>query len=166
MHEVVPVVHALPVLQLAPCWQATHAPCPSQTMPLPHEVPAGASPFGLQTGLPPLQSAVPVWHGLLGTQAAPCWHAPQVPIEEQTLPLPQDVPAGCAPAGWQTGWPVEQSSDPVRQGSEGLQLAPCAQELQLPLPSQTWFAPHAVPGLALPVLWHEKVPFAHCRTPV
>ena len=75
----VPGLHADP--HAAPIVQATQAPAPSQTMPLPHDVPAVAL-FWTQTCAPVLQEYVP---GLqVVPQAPPAVQAAQVPAPSQT----------------------------------------------------------------------------------
>lgn len=125
LHAVVPVVHGLPVLQLAPWLQLTHEPLLLQTLPLPQEVPGATfCPESWQTGVPLVQEIVPVWHGLEGVHAAPLVQATQAPDPLQTLFVPQAVPAGALPEVWQVADPDAHEIVPVVHALPVLQDAP------------------------------------------
>ena len=100
-------------MQATPTVQAVHAP-PLQTMFVPQEVPLAAFADSVQTGAPVLQDVVPVRHGLpLTLQVAPTVQLTQLPVEPQTLFVPQPVPAATrVPVSLQTGVPDEQVSVP------------------------------------------------------
>jgi len=85
-----------------------------QTMFVPHEVPFAWFPASAHTGTPVLHVVVPVRQGFPETaQLAPTVQSPQAPAAEQTLSVPQLVPAGSGvPLSLQTGVPVEQASAP------------------------------------------------------
>ena len=100
-------------MQATPTVQAVHVP-PLHTMLLPQGVPLETLPDSVQTAAPVSQDVVPVRHGLpLTLQLAPIVQATQLPVEPQTLFVPQLVPAATSvPLSLQTGVPVEQASDP------------------------------------------------------
>jgi hypothetical protein len=75
----VPGLHDEP--QAAPCVQATQLPAPSQTCPVPHDVPAVAL-LCRQTCAPVLQLYVPGLHVV--PQEPPAVQAPQFPAPSQT----------------------------------------------------------------------------------
>jgi len=81
---------------------------------VPQEVPLAMFPDAEQTGAPVSQTVVPVRHGLPPTlQLAPTVQLTQLPVEPQTLFVPQLVPAvRSVPLSLQTGVPVEQASVP------------------------------------------------------
>lgn len=93
--------------------QATQAPA-LQTRFVPQEVPLATFPDSVHTGAPVPHAVAPVLHGLPVTaQLAPDWQAMQLPVELQTSPDPQLVPATTGVAlSLQTGVPVEQSCVP------------------------------------------------------
>ena len=93
--------------------QAAHAP-PLQTMFVPQEVPFATFPDSVQIGVPVSQATLPVRHGLpLMLQVAPTVQLTQLPVEPQTLFVPQLVPAArSVPLSLQTGAPVEHVSAP------------------------------------------------------
>jgi hypothetical protein len=69
---------------------------------------------------------VPVWHWLLGVQAALCVHALHVP-EPQTSFGPHGIPFGRSAAGAHTGIPLEQSMVPALHWTEGVHDKPGVQ---------------------------------------
>jgi len=81
LHAMVPRRQGLPAtVQTAPAWQAAHDPVEPHTMSVPHEVPAVTFvPVSLHVGDAPEQTSVPVWHWLVGVQAAPAWQVTQAP---------------------------------------------------------------------------------------
>jgi hypothetical protein len=111
--EVAPVRHALAGVQVAPEVQEAHAPL-LHTMFIPQEVPLATFPDSAQTGAPVSQAVAPVRHGLpLTLQLAPTVQLTQLPVEPQTLFVPQPVPAvRSVPLSSQTGVPVVQASAP------------------------------------------------------
>src|SRR5215471_15650821 len=95
-HEVVPALQGLAGWQVFPSAQATQVPL-LQTLSVPHDIP-------LVTGVAPSahpidgeHTVVPVWQGLVGTQASPTEHATQTP-PLQILPVPQEIPSFALPA--------------------------------------------------------------------
>ena len=97
-------------VQASPAVQATHAPA-LQTRFVPQDVPLATFPDSVHTGAPVVHTVVPVRHGLPVTaQLAPDWQAMQLPVELQTSPVPQLVPAETSVAlSLQTGAPVAQA---------------------------------------------------------
>lgn len=81
LQAMVPRRHGLPAtVQTAPAWHAAHDPFAPQTMSVPHEVPAVTFvPVSLHVGDAPEQVSIPVWHWLVGVQAAPAWQVTQAP---------------------------------------------------------------------------------------
>jgi hypothetical protein len=76
--------------------EARHAPA-LQVRPVPQLVPSATKVRSVQTG-PLAHSMVAVAaQGLVEVQAVPTVQVVQVPLEEQTLPAPQEVPAGFSP---------------------------------------------------------------------
>jgi hypothetical protein len=100
-------------MQTAPAVQDMQVP-PLHTMPVPQEVPSATFPDSVQTAAPVSQDVFPVRHGLLVTvQLAPTVQLTQLPVEPQTLLVPQLVPAArSVPLSLQTGVPVAQTSVP------------------------------------------------------
>lgn len=111
--EIAPVRHGLAGVQVAPEVQEAQAPS-LHTMFVPQEVPLATFPDSEQTGAPVSQAVVPVRHGLPPTlQLAPTVQLTQLPVEPQTLFVPQPVPAArSVPLSLQTGVPVEHTSAP------------------------------------------------------
>lgn len=132
-------------MQASPTVQAVHLPL-LQTMFVPQEVPLETFPDSLQTGAPVSQAVVPVRHGLpLTLQVAPTAQLTQLPVEPQTLFVPQLVPAArSVPWSLQTGDPVEHASAPWWHGLAGTQAAPSAHALHSPA-RHTIPEPHGVP---------------------
>jgi hypothetical protein len=100
-------------VQERPTVQAVQAP-PLHTRFVPQEVPFARFPDSVQTGAPVSQAVVPFRHGLLLTlQVAPTVQLAQLPVEPQTLFVPQLVPAASSvPVSLQTGVPVAHASVP------------------------------------------------------
>lgn len=100
-------------MQASPTVQAAHVP-PLHTMFVPQEVPLETFPDSVQTGAPVSQAVVAVRQGLpLTLQVAPTVQLPQLPVEPQTLFVPQLVPAARrVPLSLQTGVPVAQANAP------------------------------------------------------
>ena len=100
-------------MQASPTVQAVHAPL-LHTMFVPQEVPLATFPDSEQTGTPVLQVMVPVRQGLPATlHVAPVVQLRQLPVEPQTLFVPQLVPAArSVPLSLHTGVPVVHPSAP------------------------------------------------------
>jgi hypothetical protein len=132
-------------MQARPTVQAVHVP-PLQTMLVPQEVPFATFDDSVHTGAPVSQDVVPIRHDLPVTlQVAPTVQLTQLPVEPQTLFVPQPVPAATrVPVSLQTGVPVEQASNPLWQGFVGTHAAPSEQELHWP-ERHTIPAPQVVP---------------------
>ena len=94
--------------------QATHAP-PLQTLSAPHDVPFGAFPVSMQTGVPVLHAVVPVRHGLPATaQICPATQATHSPAPLHTLSCPHAPPGGTfMPVSTHVGAAPAQSRRPV-----------------------------------------------------
>lgn len=73
-HASVPVVHGLPVGQVAPATHALHTPWPSHTPPG-HVLPAGVFPLDMHIAVPLVQSVIPVVHAFAGVHGALASHA-------------------------------------------------------------------------------------------
>jgi hypothetical protein len=110
---VLPTWQAFEGVQATPAVQATQLP-PLQTMLVPQAVPVATFPDCMQTGAPLVQTVVPVWQAAPdGEQLAPAWQLTQLPVDPQTLFVPQLVPAVTSfPLSLQTGVPVVQASVP------------------------------------------------------
>lgn len=65
----------------------------------------------------------------------------------------------------QTGEPVVQAMDPLKQGFVGVQAEPAAQFAQEPAPSQTCPEPHVVPAALLPPSTQRRAPVEQSETP-
>ena len=150
LHATVPLRQAFGfVEQLAPGVQEIQLPVGLQTWFVPQLVPAATfAPWSTQTEVPLPQLVRPVWHLLVGVHATPAVQSPQTPAPLQTLLVPQDVPADLFAPSWQTSPPVPQAITPSLQAAFGFveQLAPAAQEMQVPVGLQTWFVPQLVPA--------------------
>jgi hypothetical protein len=85
-----------PEAQLAPWLQGTQLPLPSQTSPLPHEVPGDLFDEAMHAGALPPHSSTPSAQTLLDTHGAPCVQLAQ-PVASQTWPLPH-VPQESVPS--------------------------------------------------------------------
>jgi hypothetical protein len=134
---------------------------------VPHDAPLETFPDSVQTGAPVSQAVVPVRHGLpLTLQVAPAVQPTQLPVEPQTLFVPQLVPAArSVPLSLQTGVPVVQVSAPRWQGFVGTQLAPSAQATHCSA-RQTIPAPQEVPFGWSPDSVQTEAPVAHEIVPV
>jgi len=145
--------------------QAMQAPA-LHAIPVPQEVPLGTLPESVQTAAPVSQDVFPLWHGLLGTvQLAPTVQLTQLPVELQTLLVPQLAPAArSVPLSLQTGVPVAQASAPSWQGFVGAQLAPSEQTPHWP-ERHTIPDPHEVPFGWLPDSAQTELPVAHDSVP-
>jgi hypothetical protein len=84
----------------APGWHATQAPA-AQTSPRPQpvEVPSGAGPVTLQTGVPVEQAVTPSWQAADGVQPWPSTQTTQAPEPSHTCPAPQLAPAASGVVG-------------------------------------------------------------------
>jgi hypothetical protein len=140
--DVIPVLHMLVGWQLTPAVQLLHVPL-LQTLFVPHDVPSATFPVSPQTEVPVVHDVAPVLQRLVGWQAVPVVHAPQVPLS-QTLLLPHDIPSATFPVSAQTEVPVTQEVVPVRHALVGWQLTPALQVLHVP-PLHTLFVPQVVP---------------------
>jgi hypothetical protein len=90
----------------------------------------------------------------------------QLPVEPQTLFVPQLVPAvRSVPLSLQTGVPVEQASAPRWQALAGKQAAPSAQAAHCP-ERHTIPAPHEVPFGWSPDSVQTEAPVAQESVPV
>lgn len=100
-----------------PAVQAMHAPLPSQTEPVPQDVPAPLLPKSRQTGAPVRQLVMPVLHAVgLVAQFAFAVQAMQPPgVPLQTRLVPQVVPAGSLASSTQVWAPVAHDVVPVLQ---------------------------------------------------
>jgi hypothetical protein len=152
VHDVTPAAHALGLpVHDCPAVQATQAPLPSQTIPLPHDVPAVRLLKSSQTGVPVVQLVMPVLHGLgLVVQFVLAAHATHVPEALQIMPAPQPDPAGLLAPSAQVCTPVAHDVVPALQGL-GLVVhdCPAAHATQALPPSQTRPTPQLVPALRL-----------------
>lgn len=169
LHVTVPTRHAsgLPV-QAVPAAHATQVFVELHTRFVPHEAP---SPFGVlsvQTGAPLAHEMTPLKQGLgLVVQLMPCVQALQTPLEEQTIPAPQLVPAGLFAPSVQTGAPVAHDTTPTLHAPVlVVQLAPALHAMQAPLPLHTWPTPQAVPAMAFAPFTHVVEPELQSVRPV
>jgi hypothetical protein len=164
--SVVPVSQGFEGVQAAFAVQEVHVPL-LQTSFVPQVVPLAAFvPVSVHTAVPVEQSVVPAWHGLAGAQVAPCVHALHAPLLHTSL-VPHDVPLTVlVPVSVHTGTPVVHEVDPTWHGLVGVQAAPPAQALHVPL-SQTSLVPHTVPlGAWDPVSVHVGALPEQSRVPV
>ena len=101
-------------MQAVPAVQATQLP-PLQTRFVPQVVPSATLADSTQTTAPVLQATLPVRQGLpLTAQVAFTVQAMQLPVELQTMFVPQVVPAETlVPLSVHVGVPVEQASAPT-----------------------------------------------------
>lgn len=126
-----PVVQGLPVLQIVPPTQTSHAPPPLQASPSPQVVPRGRSAPGLHTVvIGSGQVERPVVQGLPVLQTLSEMHSLQT-SPPHTPPVPQGAPS-IGVSGTHTALPEAQSVRPVVQGLPVLQTAPIAQTLHVP----------------------------------
>jgi hypothetical protein len=164
-----------PVAQeVAPTWQRfagvhawfavheTHWPVASHTRFVPQLLPiATRVPWSTQVDAPVEHEVRPAWHGSAGVHA---WFAVQethAPPASHTRFVPQLVPGFTrAPVSVQTWSPVAQEVVPTWQASAGVHAAFEMHATHAPVGSQTWFAPHDVPGGA------STLVSTHVRAPV
>jgi len=139
------------VVQVCPALQATQAPLPLQTMPVPQALPADLLPKSTQTGAPVWQLVMPVLQAVgLVEQFAFAVHAVHAPDPLQTMLVPQPVPPGLAASSTQVCAPVAQDVVPVLQAFElVVHACPGAHATQPPLPLQTIPTPQLVPAARL-----------------
>jgi hypothetical protein len=132
-HTVAPTWHEFVGTHDTPSLQGMHAP-PLHTESDRHLTPSGALPDSMQTGSPVLQAVLPIRHGLPATmQLDPAAQATQLPVELQTMFLPQATPVPVrVPVSRQAGIAGAQSSPPTWQGSVGEHASPLTQGLQSP----------------------------------
>ena len=135
-------------MQVCPALQATQAPLPLQTMPVPQALPADLLPKSTQTGAPVWQLVMPVLQAVgLVEQFAFAVHAVHAPDPLQTMLVPQPVPPGLAASSTQVCAPVAQDVVPVLQAFElVVHACPGAHATQPPLPLQTIPTPQLVPA--------------------
>jgi hypothetical protein len=119
---------------------------PLHTLSVPQAVPSiTAVPVSEQSTVG-VQTCVPVWQALVGTQERPGEQLTQVP-PLQTWFMPHVVPLGVLPDSMQTGAPVLQAVVPVRHGLPATeQAAPATHVTHVPAELQTLSCPHALPG--------------------
>jgi hypothetical protein len=158
-----PMRHNVVGVQLPPAVQLLQFPS-LHTLFAPHDVPLVTLPDSVHTALPVEHDVVPVLHGFDGWQLAPALQVLQLP-PLHTLFAPHDVPLSALPDSTHTTAPVAQEIIPVLHGFEGWQLAPALHPLQIP-PPHTWFIPHDVPSVTLPVSVQTEVPVEHDVVPV
>jgi hypothetical protein len=141
----VPTRQGFVTAQEPPTLQATQPVAP-HTMSAPQLVPAATSvTWSVQTGLPALQSSLPVWQAFVGAHGAPVTQATHAPLE-QAMFVPQDFPSATLPDCMQTARPVAHEVVPVWHGSPaGAQSEPSAQAPHAPA-WQTIPVPHGVPS--------------------
>jgi hypothetical protein len=92
-------------------------------------VPQGAFALNLvawHTGVPVVQSVVPVVHGVPVLHGAPGEHITHALVALQNIPLPHIEPAGCGPVSLQTAAVGPHAVAPVRHGAAGVQGTPSA----------------------------------------
>lgn len=91
----------------------------------------------------------------------------QAPLLSHTWFGPHDVPAlTLSPVSLHVDTPVAQDVAPTWHAFDGVQVAPAAQALQPPLPSQTWLVPHDVPAVVFDVLVQVATPVEQSMAPV
>jgi hypothetical protein len=159
--SIAPVLHGLPVSQVAPWLHVPQLPL-LHTLPDPHIVPFGTAVFvSRHVCVPVEQLYVHTWQALVGVQVPPAAQATQLPLLH-TFPDPH--PAGVEPlarfpvsAHWDE--PDEHDVFPVLQGFEGWQVWFAVHELQLPLLQTLSFVlAQDVPFALLLVSLHTWVP--------
>ena len=103
-----------------------------------------------------MQTMMPAWHGLAGTQIVPAEQVAQLPFW-QTMSVPQAEPFGALPDSIQTGAPVLQAMVPRLHGFPvGVQIVPATHATQAPVALQTISVPHEVPAATLvPLSVHD-----------
>jgi hypothetical protein len=154
-------------VQVALARQEAHWPVALHTSPGPQVVPGGAMPVSTQTGDPEPHSMVaPVAQGFEEVQEAPCAHAAQTPVTEQTCPAPHVDPGGRSERSVHTAVPLAHSR--VAEAVHGLadvQAAPWLQAMQDP-PKQVSPVPHVAPSVTeSPVSMQVETPVAQLVVP-
>jgi hypothetical protein len=150
-HEIIPVVHALPVLQLVPAAHATHVPIPSHTPPA-HGAPAARAAAPWHTGAPEAQDTVPTRHSSDGAHVAPSSHGTHAPRPSHTPPA-HGAPAGALACVTHVGESCWQLIAPVRQASTGVHDAPSSHAKHRPAAlhaERAGHAPHEPPQRSSP----------------
>ncbi|MFO0629345.1 MAG: hypothetical protein U0325_27460 [Polyangiales bacterium] len=99
----------------------------------PQVVPAGSVEPTSHTGEPVEHETRPVAQARPMSHAEPSLQGTQAPAASHTIDGPQTVPAGCAPASWQTSTgrppePFKHAIRPTRHGVAMKQLAPSRQK--------------------------------------
>jgi hypothetical protein len=90
----------------------------------------------------------------------------QLPVLEQIMFVPHDVPAGRLPVSVHTGAPLEHAIDAVWHGLVDVQLAPFVHDTHEPALEHTMLLPHDVPaGTAAPAT-HTGEPEEQLSEPV
>lgn len=135
-------------MQLIPCVQATQLP-ERHTRASPQAEPSETFPRAVHTGAPVEHSTSAVRQGFEAAHVSPWVQETQVPCALQTLPSPQELPAGRSPPVKQTGVPLEHDTAPCLHGSAGAHEAPSTHATQAPS-EHTSFEPQAVPFGAFP----------------
>ncbi len=157
-------------VQAAPWAHDVHAPVAEQTMSVPQLVPAARNVRSVHTGAPELHSTVElVAHGLgvVGVQAAPWVHDVQTPVAEQTMSVPQLVPAARNVRSVHMGAPELHSIvELVAQGFVEVQAAPWVHDVHAPAAEQTRFVPQFVPAARKVRSVHAGAPELHSMVAV
>ena len=146
--------------------QPTHTPL-LHTMLVPQALPFATFPAAWHTGVPVVQTVIPVRQGWPVTvQLAPVAQIPHVPVALHTRLSPQDVPAArFVFVSVHCGVPVEHTSVPAWQGFVGAQVAPAWQVTQSPV-WQTMLVPQDVPFGRSPISVHSGAPVAQLISPL
>jgi len=167
--DVVPFMQTLGlVLHDVPTVQATQVPEPLHTMFVPQPRPGDLLVSSTQVEAPVAQDVAPFLHTFgLVVHETPAAQAIQPPEPLHTMLAPQLVPPALGVPLAHVCAPLMHDAMPLWQGP-GLpeQLCPSLHVPQNPLPSQTWFMPHGVPPVTLPVpSMHVGAPVVHDVTP-
>jgi len=116
------------------------------TRPSPQDEPGATGPAATQVGAAPEQSVAPVEQLSAGkVHAAPDVQGAQPPSAWQNALAPQRVFCGTTPLPTQVAVPVAHEMTADAAHGPASQATPSVQLVQVPLPSQTWPAPHGVP---------------------
>jgi hypothetical protein len=157
--------------QLAPWLQATQLPLPSQTSPLPHEVPGGLFVESMHAGALPSHCSTPSVHVSLDTHEAP-WEQTAQPEASQIWPDPQvpqaswpPQPSGGVPQVSPSAWHVvlvhpHWFGVPVPPHASGAVHAPVPHTTTPPHPSLIW------PQSRLPQVFGVQAPVPQRLAPV
>jgi hypothetical protein len=160
----VPLVHGLPVSQLAPVVHSEQPSAPQRPA-TPQGVPTGRSSTLMHTGIVAPQSYSPRVHGSPVSQVAPAVQVEQpVPSGEQARPSPQPVPGGRSVLAMHTRAPVVQSAVPTVHGSPVSQVVPGRHSLQMP-PLHVPVVPQGVPDGASLTMRQTGIPEPQSMTP-